>query len=206
MAKKGMNYFESFTEGVAFGCQAAALLRTCFEHYDPEQLPQRMEEMHRIEHSADERKHEMMACLHKEFLPPIEREDIMEMASTIDDVTDNIEDVLLRLYMFNITQLRPDVMDFADVIQRLCDTLKRMTGEMHNFRKSALLRELVIEVKHMEEEGDRLYTETMRRLYSEGADPVTVVSWTTLYNQLEKCCDRCEDVADVMERIIMKNP
>ena len=205
MAKKGMDYFESFTAGVEYGCRAAALLRDCFDHYDPAQLPRRMAEMHQVEHSADEKKHEMMACLHKEFLPPIEREDIMEMSSTIDTVTDSIEDVLLRLYMFNINTLRPDVLDFADVIQRLCDDLKKMMGEMRNFRKSSLLRELVIEINHMEEEGDRLYTECMRRLYTEETDPVTVVAWTTLYNKLEQCCDRCEDVADVVERVIMKN-
>ena len=78
-------------------------------------------------------------------------------------------------------------------------------GEMHNFRKSTLLRDLVIEINHMEEEGDRLYTETMRRLYTEEKDPVSVMAWTTLYDHLEKCCDQCEDVADVVERVIMKN-
>lgn len=205
MAKKGMDYFQAFTQGMEYGCQAAGLLRDCFEGYDPEQLAQRMEEMHRIEHTADEMKHEMMACLHKEFLPPIEREDIMEMSATIDDVTDSIEDVLLRLYMFNIRQLRPDVVEFADVIVRLCGALKQMSAEMRNFRKSSLLRDLVIQVNHMEEEGDRLYTECVRRLYTEERDPVAVVAWTTLYNRLEKCCDRCEDVADVVERVIMKN-
>ena len=205
MAKKGTNYFESFTKGVEFGCKAAALLRSCFDQYDPSLLPKRIEEMHEIEHAADEMKHGMMECLLKEFLPPIEREDIMELSSTIDDVTDSIEDVLLRLYMFNITQLRPDVKEFADVIVRLCQALEKMMGEMHNFRKSTALRGLVIEINHMEEEGDRLYTETMRRLYTEEKDPVSVMAWTTLYDHLEKCCDRCEDVADVVERVIMKN-
>ena len=205
MAKKGMNYFESFTKGVEYGCKAAQLLHACFAQYDPSQLPRRMEEMHQIEHAGDEMKHEMMECLLKEFLPPIEREDIMELSSTIDDVTDRIEDVLLRLYMFNITQLRPDAKAFTDVIMRLCQALEKMMGEMHNFRKSSLLRDLVIEINHMEEEGDRLYTDTMRRLYTEESDPVTVMAWTTLYDHLEKCCDRCEDVADVVERVIMKN-
>lgn len=205
MAKKGMNYFDAFTQGVEFGCQATALLRDCFAQYDPEQLPQRMEEMHRIEHAADEMKHGMMQSLLREFLPPIEREDIMELANTIDDVTDSIEDVLLRLYMFNITRLRPDVQEFAEVIARLCAALKQMAGEMHNFRRSTQIRELVIEINHLEEEGDRLYSKAMRQLYTSQEDPVAVMAWTTLYDHLEKCCDRCEDVADVVERVIMKN-
>ncbi len=205
MAKKGMNYFDAFIQGVEFGCQAAALLRDCFAQYDPEQLPQRMEEMHRIEHAADEMKHGMMQSLLREFLPPIEREDIMELANTIDDVTDSIEDVLLRLYMFNITRLRPDVQAFAEVIVRLCAALKQMAGEMHNFRRSTQIRELVIEINHLEEEGDRLYSKAVRQLYTGQEDPVAVMAWTTLYDHLEKCCDRCEDVADVAERVIMKN-
>ncbi|HJH62230.1 MAG TPA: DUF47 family protein [Firmicutes bacterium] len=205
MAKKGMNYFDAFIQGVEFGCQAAALLRDCFAQYDPEQLPQRMEEMHRIEHAADEMKHGMMQSLLREFLPPIEREDIMELANTIDDVTDSIEDVLLRLYMFNITRLRPDVQAFAEVIVRLCAALKQMAGEMHNFRRSTQIRELVIEINHLEEEGDRLYSKAVRQLYAGQEDPVAVMAWTTLYDHLEKCCDRCEDVADVAERVIMKN-
>ena len=205
MAKKGMNYFDAFIQGVEFGCQAAALLRDCFAQYDPEQLPQRMQEMHRIEHAADEMKHGMMQSLLREFLPPIEREDIMELANTIDDVTDSIEDVLLRLYMFNITRLRPDVQAFAEVIVRLCAALKQMAGEMHNFRRSTQIRELVIEINHLEEEGDRLYSKAVRQLYTGQEDPVAVMAWTTLYDHLEKCCDRCEDVADVAERVIMKN-
>lgn len=205
MAKKGTDYFEMFTQGVAYACEAADLLRSSFEHYEPEQLRTRIDEMHRIEHTADGVKHDMMQQLMKEFLPPIEREDIMELASTIDDVTDSIEDVLLRMYMFNITTLRDDVQEYTDIILKCCDALKEMTMELRNFRKSATLRERVIVINHLEEEGDRFYTEAMRRLYTEEKDAVAVMAWTTLYDRLERCCDRCEDVADVVERVIMKN-
>ena len=123
MAKKGTDYFEMFTQGVAYACEAADLLRSSFEHYEPEQLRTRIDEMHRIEHTADGVKHDMMQQLMKEFLPPIEREDIMELASTIDDVTDSIEDVLLRMYMFNITTLRDDVQEYTDIILKCCDAL-----------------------------------------------------------------------------------
>ena len=205
MGKTRSVEFDACIQWVEFGGQAAGLLRDCFAQEDPEQLPQRMEEMHRIEHAADEMKHGMMQSLLREFLPPIEREDIMELANTIDDVTDSIEDVLLRLYMFNITRLRPDVQAFAEVIVRLCAALKQMAGEMHNFRRSTQIRELVIEINHLEEEGDRLYSKAVRQLYAGQEDPVAVMAWTTLYDHLEKCCDRCEDVADVAERVIMKN-
>ena len=162
-------------------------------------------EMHTIEHTADGVKHEMMTQLLKEFLPPIEREDIMELSHTIDEVTDAIEDVLMRMYMFNITELRSEAKEFATVIVNCCDALKDMVAELPNFRKSTTLRERVVAINGLEEQGDRLYTLAMRRLYTEEKDAVAVISWTTMFDRLEKCCDCCEHVADVVERVVMKN-
>lgn len=206
MAKKTNNYyFDTFEKGVAFAYDAAVLLHACFEECDPANLKTRIDEMHTIEHSADDVKHEMMTQLLKEFLPPIEREDIMELAHTIDEVTDAIEDVLLRMYMFNITELRSEAKEFTTVITNCCTALKEMVVELPNFRKSTTLRERVVAINQMEEEGDRLYTQAMRRLYTEETDAIAVTSWTAMFDCLEKCCDCCEHVADVVERVVMKN-
>ena len=93
--KKETDYFEAFVGGVNSACAAADMLCTVFDHYEPEALPGHIEAMHKIEHSADIAKHGTMEQLVREFLPPIDREDIMELSGTIDDVTDSIEDVLL---------------------------------------------------------------------------------------------------------------
>lgn len=205
MAKKGTDYFDIFTQGVAYACDAAGQMRTCFQDYDPAQVHDQIKKVHQIEHAADGVKHDLMARLVREFLPPIEREDIVELANSIDDVTDAIEDVMLRLYMFNITVLRPDVHDFTDIIFRCCTALKEVTLELRNFRKPGQLLERIIQINHLEEEGDRLYAEAMRRLYSEERDPVAVIAWTAMYDRMERCCDRCEDVAVAAERVVMKN-
>lgn len=206
MAKKSNNYyFDTFEKGVAYACDAASLLSTCFENYDPVHLRERMEEMHTIEHTADGVKHEMMTQLLKEFLPPIEREDIMELSHTIDEVTDAIEDVLMRMYMFNIIELRSEAKEFAAVIVNCCAAMKEMVAELPNFRKSTTLREHVVAINGLEEQGDRLYTLAMRRLYTEEKNAVSVISWTAMFDRLEKCCDCCEHVADVVERVVMKN-
>ena len=206
MAKKENNYyFDAFAKGISYANEAAALLQNIFENFDASTGKAQLDKMHEIEHNADGVKHEMMERLVKEFLPPIEREDIVELAHTIDEVCDLIEDVVLRIYMYNVTSLRPDVMKFAKLIVRCCADLKEMSLELPNYRKSASLVEKIKEINTLEEEGDRLYVEATRRLYSEEKDPIAVYVWTNIYDRLEKCCDGCEKVADMVELIILKN-
>ena len=203
--KKETDYFEAFVGGVNSACAAADMLCTVFDHYEPEALPGHIEAMHKIEHSADIAKHGTMEQLVREFLPPIDREDIMELSGTIDDVTDSIEDVLLRLYMFNIRTLRPEAQAFAQVIADCCAALKTMMEEFPNFRRSKTIHTQIVEINGLEEQGDKLYTDTMHTLYADASTPVDVMAWTALFDRLEKCCDKCEDVADVVERVILKN-
>ena len=139
-----------------------------------------------------------MEQLVREFLPPIDREDIMELSGTIDDVTDSIEDVLLRLYMFNIRTLRPEAQAFAQVIADCCAALKTMMEEFPNFRRSKTIHTQIVEINGLEEQGDKLYTDAMHTLYADASTPVDVMAWTALFDRLEKCCDKCEDVADVV--------
>ena len=203
--KKETDYFEAFVGGVNSACAAADMLCTVFDHYEPEALPGHIEAMHKIEHSADIAKHGTMEQLVREFLPPIDREDIMELSGTIDDVTDSIEDVLLRLYMFNIRTLRPEAQAFAQVIADCCAALKTMMEEFPNFRRSKTIHTQIVEINGLEEQGDKLYTDAMHTLYADASTPVDVMAWTALFDRLEKCCDKCEDVADVVERVILKN-
>lgn len=206
MAKKENNYYyDTFTKCISYACEATALLQSCVNNYDISALKTELDKMHVIEHTADGAKHEMMERLMKEFLPPIEREDIVELSHEIDNVVDSVEDILLSCYMYNITSLRPEVQNFTDIISRSCTAMLEMSKELHNFRKSTLLKEKLVEINALEEEADRLYAETIHRLYVEEKDPVYILSWTTMYNCLEKCCDNCEDVADMIEQIVMKN-
>lgn len=206
MARKENNYyFDTFTKCMSYACEAAEILQNCVDHYDAGVLKVEMDKMHRVEHTADGLKHEMMERLMKEFLPPIEREDIVEFSHTIDDVVDAVEDVLRGMYMYNITSFRQEVAEFASIISRSCKAMKEMGAELHNYQKSAVIKEKIVEINALEEEADCLYVEAMRRLYHEETDAVYILAWTTMYNLLEKCCDKCEHVADMVEQIIMKN-
>lgn len=169
-----------FAEAVSYSCTAADMLKEDFTDFDPSRLAVRIEEMHHIEHTADIAKHELMEKLMKEFITPIDREDILELSNALDDVTDSLEDVLLQLYMFGITSLREDSLTFAAIINDCCHALKKLMQEFENFRKSKVIKDMIIEINHLEENGDRLYTEAMHRLYTNTPDTLEVLSWTTI--------------------------
>jgi uncharacterized protein Yka (UPF0111/DUF47 family) len=204
--KKEDRYFNSFIEMCGYSCDAANLLREIIADYDPDALDLNMEKMHAIEHDADVAKHTMTKMLAKEFVTPIEREDIMELASMIDTVTDKIEDVVLRLYMFNIRSIREDAVILADMLIKCVASMKVAIEEFPNFRKSKTLNEKVIEINYLEEEGDRLYTMAVRNVFTEdGISGIEAIAWDQVYHYLEEVFDACEDVADVIEGVMMKN-
>lgn len=205
MAKKQNNYFEMFVELVDFCCRAADTLHENLINFDAEKLAESIEYMHHIEQEADHKKHDMINKLIHEFITPIEREDIMSLAQEIDDVTDSIDDVLLKIYMYNIKSIKPETIEFSETIGEACRQLKIMMEDLHNFRKSAKIKECIIEVNRLEELGDTLYTKAIRNLYTTCENPIEVISWTEAFAMLEKCCDDCEDVADIVESIVMKN-
>ena len=206
MARTTTNYyFDTFQKCISFACEASELLLKCVSNYDYKNLKLDLDSMHRIEHTADGVLHEMTEHLMKEFLPPIEREDILELAHAIDDVIDSVEDVLRGLYMYSISSFRPEVKAFVNVIHKSMKAMQGMGNELPNFHKSSHLKERIIEINALEEEADSLYIEGIRRLYVEETEPIYILSQTTLYRCLEKCCDTCENVADLVEQIVMKN-
>ncbi|OPZ94361.1 MAG: putative pit accessory protein [Firmicutes bacterium ADurb.Bin419] len=203
--KKDEYYYDTFVELVQYSCKAAELLNQIMHNFKVDELENKVKAMHDIENSGDRARHVMTRKLLKEFITPIEREDIMELANSIDDVTDAIEDVVLHMYMYNVTNVRPYALKMTDVIVKCCDSLKQAMGEFHNFRKSKELHELIVKVNQFEEDGDKLYTEAMRDLHVNCNDFKEVAAWESTFHFLEKCCDTCEEVANAMEDVIMKN-
>jgi len=204
MPNKDSKYYSSFVEMVDYSCKAAHLLKDIVTNFEPDGLSYRMVEMHEIEHTGDVTRHVMIKKLSKEHRTPIEREDIMNMAEAIDQVTDSIEDVLIRLYMFNIQEIREDAKQMTAVIVKCCEALKSALTELPNFKKSKDLPEKIIFINQLEEEADKIYAEAVRKVYIEPIDPILVHAWYETFQFLEDCCDACEDVANIIESVIWK--
>ena len=198
-------YFDNFLESAQIACEAAEMMRNVIAEFDSNELVAKRLEMHEIEHKGDMKKHEMTAVLVKAFITPIERDDILRLCNNIDNVTDSIEDIIIHMYINNVKQIRPDSLAFADIIVRCCEAMRDMLSEFRHFKKSKSMRNLIIEINRLEEEGDSLYMETMHRLHAEENDPMIVIAWREIYEYFEKCCDACEDVADIVEGITIGN-
>ena len=202
---KNYDYFDAFIENTAYSCECVKVLRESLKTYSLETLPEKVAKVHKIEHSADILKHEIMEHLLKDFLPPIEREDIIQLAQEVDSVTDSIEDIILKLDMFQVTQLHPDIYPFLDIIEQICNALSDTMKDFKNYKKSTSLKDKIIELNRLEEMGDDLYHESIKKLYRSEPDPVKLLIWTEIFARCEKCCDACEDVADTVECVVLKN-
>lgn len=199
------DYFDKFVELVTYSYESALLLNEIANSYQPMQMPLHLKDMHKIEHNADLGKHEMMQHLAVEFIAPLEREDIVLLSQNIDYITDSIEDVLITMHMYNVTRVKPELKNFTSLIVSCCLSLVTAMKELHNFKKSKTLKTRLIEVNRLEEAADKLYYDTVHKLYQNVKDPIELFVWSALYAKLEKCTDACEHVADTLEGLIMKN-
>ena len=206
MAKKQDSfYFDTFTTCIDYSCQAAQLLSDVMRTFSPQQIKERLDEMHAIEHAADMKKHELLHVLNKAFITPIEREDILLLSQNIDEVTDKIEDVLLRLYCNNVQVIRPEALRLSEVVIRCCEEAKNMAREFADFKHSKTLHGHIVHINTLEEEADDLFISSLRTLHTTCSDPLEVIVWREIYTFMERCVDACEHVADSVESVVMKN-
>lgn len=203
--KQDAYYFDNFIACAEESCHAASLLRKVLGDFKPQELGKYLEEIHEIENRADGKKHEMLDRLAKEFIPPIEREDIVELSQHIDTVTDKVEDVLMRVYMGNAQEIEPDALEMTDVVIQCCEKVRELLTDFADFRRSKNLKELIIQINALEETSDRLFMRSMRKLHTECSDPLHIIVWREIYSYLERCADACEHVADTVESVVMKN-
>ena len=206
MAKKqDLFYFDNFVACAEDSCRAAQMLKHTLENYNPDNLKKQLEVIHKVENDADLKKHTMLDRLSKEFLPPIERDDIVTLSQNIDNVTDNVEDVMLRVYMNNVKKIEPNALKMTDIVIQCCDAVKELLVEFKNFKRSKTLKSLIIRINDLEEECDKLFVESIRGLFTEPEDLLRIMAWRDIYVYLEKCADSCEHVADLVESVVMSN-
>ena len=161
--------------------------------------------MHELEHACDLKKHALTTALAQEFLPPIERDDLFRLSHVTDDLADCIDNALSFLYVAAIGTIRPDAIAFADLIIESSERVTELLREFANFKKSTKLKQLVIGLNEIEERGDRLFAEAVRKLSAESRSTREVIEWRDIYRNFENCFDAAEAIADNVESVVLKN-
>ena len=154
------------------------------------------------EHTGDNLTHEVVTLINKTFVTPFDRDDIYRLAGAIDDVCDFVDETADNLGSWGVSQVPPDAKALADVILRATMLLDEAVQRLDGFKDSS--RQL-IELRSLEDEGDRLYRNGVGELFRSATDPLMVIRWKDLYEGLEEAVDACENAADVLEAIVVKN-
>lgn len=205
MAKGDKFYFENFVECANLAKKASNYLVECLENYDASKIETMLKEMHEFEHNADKKKHEMNKALAKAFVTPVEREDLDMLSHELDNVLDTLEEVLQKLYIYDIKTIEPFAVTYANNIVKACDLLGAIMGEFENFKKSKKIQPLIVECNDVEEECDKLYLTSMHDITKNSTDVLTTIAWYKIYDCFEACADACEHVGECVASIIMKN-
>lgn len=208
MAKKDkFNYFDAFESQVDVALEEVEVLIECIEDFkSADELEPVLEKAHEIEHRGDYINHIILTNVSTDFITPIERGDIIELAQDLDTITDMIEGTMQRFYMFNVSNMHPQAMEFAQIIRKSLKALRKAMGTFREFKKVKKIRAMVEDVNQFEEQADAMYLKTIRDLYTdESADAVTLDVWSRLFNRLEGTVDACETAADTMASIMLKN-
>ena len=180
--------------------RGARLLEAMFAVDPP--LADKAHEIKEVEHKCDFLTHEIIQRLNKTFVTPIDREDIHELAKTLDDVMDAIDNAASLVPLYKIDKVRPGARELTRIIIQQCDEI-RVAVEALERRKGVLER--AIEINRLENEADRIHMNAISQLFDEETNPIVVLKWKELYDLLEEATDACEDVANLLENVVVKH-
>lgn len=194
-------FFDLFVEVAKRNQEAAVKLRELFEA-PPERRTPIVEAIKRLEHECDQVTHEVVNRLDRTFITPLDREDIHQLASDLDDVIDTIDGTARRAQIFHLGAAPQGVRQLAEVIGRMTNTLGEAVGRL---KKGDDVIKYCVEAKRLEEDGDVIYHEALGLLFEKETNAIELVKWKEIYDNLERTLDEAEDVANVVESIALKH-
>jgi len=195
-------FFDLFIEAANRSHEAAGFLKELFAG-KPERASYCIESIKRLEHEADQITHEVVSRLDRTFITPIDREDIHLLASDLDNVIDRIDGTARRAQIFRLPEALEGIVQLADVIERITATMVEGVKKLRD-DDQAVIRHC-IEAKRLEEEGDAIYHQMLGRLFDTESDPIALIKWKEIYDNLEHTIDEAEDVANDLESIAIKH-
>jgi hypothetical protein len=189
-------FFELFTQASANAREIARVLVELLEDWP--QTKNKLLDIRELEHEGDRLTRAVVDLLNRTFVTPLDRDDMYALATAIDDVCDHVDEAADNIDAYEVRDVPERAKQQAEVIHRAASRLHDAVGLRDSSKQLVALREL-------EDEGDRLEREAVAELFRSGADPLTIIRWKDIHEQLEEAVDACENAADVLEAILVKN-
>ncbi len=158
-----------------------------------------------IEHETDTITHRCVEALHKTFITPIDRDSIHRLITRMDDIMDYVEAAAERLELYDLVVMTNDVRDLADVMHRAAMQVEAAVRGLRSLKEPRATLKLCIDINRLENEADAILRRSVARLFKEEKDPIVVIKWKEVYENLESATDRCEDVANIIEGVILEH-
>jgi predicted phosphate transport protein (TIGR00153 family) len=201
---KEEKFFEMFYEQADTIVEAADQLIAIVNNFS--ELDRKVMEMNKIEHKADEIAHRIVGKLNTTFITPLDQEDIHDLASAIDDVVDFIDATCERLVLYKVSQPTEGFIHLANILHRATEETRMAVGQLGTFKKKpAVMKQCWIEVNRLENEGDTVSRAAIAKLFETESNAVEVIKWKEIYEHVETAIDKCEDVANILEQIVLKH-
>jgi predicted phosphate transport protein (TIGR00153 family) len=194
-------FFELFEKSAAILEQGAATLVEAVGN--PERAGECAVKLERLEHDGDALTHEILIMLDKSFITPIDREDIHELAQALDDCLDTIESVTERMQLYQLSAPTDPVRQLASIIRQQTIQIHVMIPMIPGFKYEKVIP-YCKEISRLENAADKVTRDALSELFR-GPDPMMVMKWKDIYDYLETATDKCEDVAGIVERIVLKH-
>jgi len=195
--KSFFKMFQQQAENIHEGAQAIVAM---LENFTDAAI--QAENIKTIEHRGDTLTHDLMTRLNQTFITPFDREDIHALSSKMDDVLDLIDAAASRLVTYHVNTIRPGVLDLARTLALATEEVKSAVGVLE---KHDSISAHCIEINRLENEADRICRALIGRLFEEEKDPVQIIKWKEIIETLETATDKCEDVANVLDTVILKS-
>ena len=197
---KDENFFELYRRQAALVRQGCIQLDEMMREFD--RLEERARLLKDVEHQGDLVAHELFERLNRTFITPLDRDDIHDLASNLDDVLDAVEAIASRIVLFRIPAVTPQAQQLARIVAACGEQIEGAVGRLKDFKG---LMPFTIEINRLENEADILSREAVAELFTGEHDFLDVIRWKEIYGRLENAADQCEDVANVIEAIVLKS-
>lgn len=196
-------FWEAFTGHAQCTVRACGLLLEMLEH--PDRAEMLREKINDLEHEGDKLTHDTVLALHQTWITPLDREEIYALITKLDDVLDFLEAASDRISLYKINTVRPEAVELAKILQLSCIEIERAVGLLQNIKDVKPILDACMHINRHEHDADQIFRRALAKLFNGGTDPLEVMKWRDILESIETATDRAEDVANIIEGIVLEH-